>query len=104
MTCVSPSLRVARGGVPVLDGVNFTVAPGTSPDPARGQTAQARTDASALHRRGAAALVRPLDGANEPSPMRAMRRAESHAQPVRGKLEFWCAVFGQHESRQPMSA
>ncbi|WP_138923710.1 heme ABC exporter ATP-binding protein CcmA [Sulfitobacter sp. BSw21498] len=96
MTLRVSELAVARGGVPVLDGVTFTVAPGTALI-LRGPNGAGKTTLL----RCIAGLQPPLsgriDGAEETIAYAGHADGLKAMLSVRENLEFWAQVFGQHD-------
>ncbi|WP_323802726.1 heme ABC exporter ATP-binding protein CcmA [Sulfitobacter litoralis] len=94
MTLRVTDLAVARGGVPVLDGVTFTVAPGTALI-LRGPNGAGKTTLL----RCIAGLQPPLsgriDGAEETIAYAGHADGLKAMLSVRENLEFWAQVFGQ---------
>jgi heme exporter protein A len=93
--CVS-ELAVARGGVPVLDGVTFTIAPGTALI-LRGPNGAGKTTLL----RCIAGLQPPLcgriDGAEETIAYAGHADGLKAMLSLRENLEFWAQVFGQKD-------
>ena len=94
MTLRVTDLAVARGGVPVLDGVTFAVAPGTALI-LRGPNGAGKTTLL----RCIAGLQPPLsgriDGAEETIAYAGHADGLKAMLSVRENLEFWAQVFGQ---------
>jgi heme exporter protein A len=94
MTLRVSELAVARGGVPVLDGVTFTIAPGTALI-LRGPNGAGKTTLL----RCIAGLQPPLsgriDGAEETIAYAGHADGLKAMLSVRENLEFWAQVFGQ---------
>ena len=94
MTLRVSELAVARGGVPVLDGVTFMIAPGTALI-LRGPNGAGKTTLL----RCIAGLQPPLsgriDGAEETIAYAGHADGLKAMLSVRENLEFWAQVFGQ---------
>ena len=94
MTLRVSDLAVARGGVPVLDGVTFMIAPGTALI-LRGPNGAGKTTLL----RCIAGLQPPLsgriDGAEETIAYAGHADGLKAMLSVRENLEFWAQVFGQ---------
>jgi len=96
MTLRVSELAVARGGVPVLDGVTFTIAPGTALI-LRGPNGAGKTTLL----RCIAGLQPPLsgriDGAEETIAYAGHADGLKAMLSLRENLEFWAQVFGQKD-------